>query len=277
MHHLLAPREGRASAIIARALDLPSDLVAEWIALGAVYCERARLPFDLRVEKGDYLRVHSFPRRYGVDRIDWPSRVVADLGELIVVDKPAGIPVHPTVDNGREHCLGEFSRALGCPLFAPHRLDVAADGLLALARAPRAQAKFQRWQAEGMIRKVYSTFTDARLPEGALVHWLMPSRRAPRVVSPRFVAGWQESGLVVEACRAVEAPLVIPVYRPRLRLLTGRTHQIRAQLHVVGCPILGDFLYGSPHGREHFRLRSVELTLPGVGEWRLEEPRLLDL
>lgn len=274
MHHLFAPFGGLASEVVGKALGIDESLAEEWAGLGAIYCERARIPFDLRVEKGDYLRVHSFPQRYPTAAVDWAARVVYDAGDFVIVDKPHGIPVHPTVDNGKEHCLAGFASVLGSSLYAPQRLDVAADGLLALSRTAHAQARFQRWQAEGRVGKIYSTFVDSRVPPGRHSHFMQPSRRAPRVMSATFREGWDACELIMEACEEAKTPLLPPVFRPRIRLLTGRTHQIRAQLAALGAPILGDFLYGSLHGREHFRLRSVRLSLPRIGEWEISEPFL---
>lgn len=237
------------------------------LAFGAVYRNRRRLLADAPVTAGDYLRVHTRPRRFPARDVDWPSRVVAETEGYLVVDKPAGVPVHATLDNARENvsaCLGALR---GERLLVTQRLDVTTSGLLVLARTVELQRRFNRWLAARLVDKCYRAVTLAAPPVGEHVHFMLPSSRAPRTVIAEPGTGSLECRLRVERV----APLRDGAFEVELRLLTGRTHQIRAQLAALGAPLRGDAMYGGGEGT--LRLQSAFLAFPGSGTgYRIGRP-----
>ncbi|CAH2600974.1 RNA pseudouridine synthase [Rhodovastum atsumiense] len=179
---------------------------------------------------------------------------------FVVLDKPAGLPVHPGPRGGPsvEDCFPALSRRRDGPWLA-HRLDADTAGclLVALRRAAlhAAQAEF----AAGRAAKTY----------WAVVHGAPPGEAGVIQAKLRKVstpAGWRmvadEAGqpAVTEWClRGQAAGMAWLELRPR----TGRTHQVRAHCAVLGCPLLGDPVYG-PGGeaeRLHLLARSLSLGL----------------
>jgi 23S rRNA pseudouridine1911/1915/1917 synthase len=261
----------------------------ELIEMGAVYVNDQRsLSGSRDVETGDRVRVHTRPRRYPQPN-DLLSRIVSEDDDVIVVDKPAGLPVHALVDNINENLISYLEDLRGGTLFITHRLDVETSGLVLLAKNPGAQARLNRAFADGSVKRTYAAFTLAPVPVGLHVHYMEPSPRAPKTVSSTPAEGWSHCSLEVLCCdemvaptsvisegRTVwtsqaensEAPLTLArVYRLEIVLQTGRPQQIRAQLAALGAPIIGDVAYQSPlklvdeSGRSAVALRAIRISL----------------
>ena len=173
---------------------------------------------------------------------------------LLVIDKPAGLVVHPA----RGHRTGTLAQLLGAarrrradPERAGivHRLDRDTSGLLVVARSDEAHRRLQQALAERRIVREYL----------ALVHGRPPARtgtiEAPIGRDPRM-----RTRMAVDGAHPREARTHFEIERPlgpftllRLRLDTGRTHQIRVHLQAIGHPVAGDPEYGSPRGRRPLR------------------------
>lgn len=123
----------------------------ELIRLGAVYVKKPtdfkprRILSDVTVNPGDSIRVHPYPRRYpAFSDIDWKSALIHDSEQYIVVNKPAGIPSNPTVDNYYDNIFIGASSKLnnGDDLYLPHRLDTDTSGLIVLGKEKDFTAYF---------------------------------------------------------------------------------------------------------------------------------------
>lgn len=192
---------------------------------------------------------------------------VAQVGEprilfhderFVVLDKPAGLPVHPGPRGGPsvEDWFPLLSRRRQGPWLA-HRLDADTAGCLLVAlRRPAllaAQAEF----AAGRVRKTY----------WAVVRGV-----------PSAASGTIDAPLVRHSTRDGWRMAVDPDGKPattdwrvlghaeglawlELSPRTGRTHQVRAHSAVLGCPVLGDPIYGGGTGRLHLLARAITLDL----------------
>jgi tRNA pseudouridine32 synthase/23S rRNA pseudouridine746 synthase len=176
---------------------------------------------------------------------------------LIVIDKPAGLAVHPgprTPDS-----LEDFLPALALgnhrwPVLA-HRLDRDTSGCLVLARHPKAVKRVSALFEAGKVAKVYWAVLET-LPEadsGTIdvpLHKISSAEAGWRMVidkrGKRAVTHWQ---VVDRSARLVE-------FRPE----TGRTHQLRVHAASLGHPIIGDPVYGQ--GQGPMRLHARTITLP---------------
>jgi 23S rRNA pseudouridine1911/1915/1917 synthase len=168
---------------------------------------------------------------------------------LLVVDKPAGLVVHPA----RGHRTGTLAQLLG-PAAAGgedpqragivHRLDRDTSGLLVIARSDEAHRRLQRALAERRIAREYLALVHGRPPARAGTIEA-PIGRDPRVRTRMAVDGAhpREARTHFEIERSLG-----PFTLLRLRLDTGRTHQIRVHLQAIGHPVAGDPEYGSRAG-----------------------------
>lgn len=177
---------------------------------------------------------------------DIPLSVLYEDAHLIVIDKPAGLVVHPAAG----HPDGTLVNAIlhrtpitagGDPMRPGivHRLDKDTSGVMVVAKSPEAHERLvERLQAHDMER-VYRAIAVGAPPDGATYetfHGRHPGDRK------RFTTRLSRGKRAVTHVRAVErlhgAALV------ECRLETGRTHQIRVHLAEHGSPVLGDALYG---------------------------------
>jgi 23S rRNA pseudouridine1911/1915/1917 synthase len=210
--------------------------------------------------------------------------VVHDDGALVVVDKPAGLPVHPTA---RYH-LHTFT-ALARERFPSrkvdpaHRLDRETSGLLACGGEPDHTRRLKRAFAEGRVAKTYLALAlgvpgaDRFEVDAPLA---LTGASAVRV-RMHVHEGGLPSATAFEVLGRRTAPDGAPVALLACRPRTGRQHQIRAHLHHAGLPLVGDKIYGPDEQIfDRFTRRAMTaedraaLRLPrqALHAWRLELP-----
>ncbi len=187
--------------------------------------------------------------------MDLLPRLLYRDGLMLVIDKPAGLAVHAGASGG-DH-LGRHLDALrfGLPQ-APelaHRLDRDTSGCLALGRHRKALAKLGKLFAEGRVRKTYWAVVVGRPPQetGAVDMPLLKSN-TKQGWKMRVAADGQASLTEYRTLGAGDGMTWLAL-EPR----TGRTHQLRVHMAALGCPILGDPVYGG----EATRAREVPLHL----------------
>jgi 23S rRNA pseudouridine1911/1915/1917 synthase len=172
-------------------------------------------------------------------------RIAYEDEHLLVVDKAAGVVVHP----GRGHAEGTLAQLLapraggGEPERAGivHRLDRDTSGLLVVARSDEALRALQSLLARRLIEREYLALVQGR-PAARTGTIEAPVGRHPRARTRMSVggAGARQARTHFTLERALPASSLL-----RLRLDTGRTHQIRVHLAAVGLPVCGDPLYGA--------------------------------
>ena len=203
---------------------------------------------------------------------------------LLVVDKPPLVTVHPTARYHRSTLIEQLKRDRpGEYLSLVHRLDRETSGILLVARSPEADRAFKRIVEDRSIAltggangrrkpapplgKTYLAITWSEPPEGMIDLPLEPDVDNPLRVKMRVAA----RGTGLEARTAVEVLERRTGYAlVRCELFTGRQHQIRVHLAALGCPVVGDKLYG-PDDRMLARSADGELDEKDLA--RLELPR----
>jgi tRNA pseudouridine32 synthase/23S rRNA pseudouridine746 synthase/23S rRNA pseudouridine1911/1915/1917 synthase len=199
-------------------------------------------------------------RERGDFRAPLANRVLYRDGLILVIDKPAGIAVHPGPGGGPdlESRFGELRFGLPRPPALAHRLDRDTSGCLVLGRHPKALRRLGALFAEGRVEKTYWAVVEGRpVPDaGRIETGLKKLARG---------TGWR---IVVDPAgqHAVTEYRVLGTADGRswleLRPLTGRTHQVRVHCAALGCPVAGDPIYGKGGGIGPLLLHARAIALP---------------
>jgi 23S rRNA pseudouridine1911/1915/1917 synthase len=254
--HIYGPKtpETLENHLAATITEYSQDYFRWLIEFGAVYVNHKRQTLRTTpVHAEDVIRVHFSPKRYPLDRQDLKARIIHENDEFIIVDKPSGLPMHPTLDNLAENLIAGFATQL----FVTHRLDVPTSGLVLLAKTKEYQKLFNQLLTDRKVSKLYVASVEKNIPPQEVVHYMLDSVRAPKEVflTPPVGTKSFECRLILRSTKKISNNN----YELEIQLLTGRTHQIRAQLSALGAPILGDEMYGGSPATT-FGLRAVSLS-----------------
>src|SRR5690606_15521865 len=167
---------------------------------------------------------------------------------------------HATVDNSVENVLNQMRNTLNQELLITHRLDTETTGLLLIAKHKQFQNIFNYLISNKMVTKKYKALTTRRPEEKRYIHYINPSKFLPKLVSSEPIEGWQTCELIVEKINDVTLPNGTAGYESIIELITGRTHQIRAQMTGINCPLFGDELYGDENTNYPLGLQSFFLS-----------------
>jgi len=179
--------------------------------------------------------------------------VVHASERYVIVDKPAGLLSVPGKGEGKQDCAVSRVRAMFPRASGPmvvHRLDMDTSGLLLIALDEDSQRELSRQFEERVTEKQYVALLDGEV-EGEMGEILLPLR-ADILNRPYQIVDLEKGREAVTRWRV----LAREVDRTRIQFepLTGRSHQLRVHAAAgLGCPILGDLLYGKPPGIGHKR------------------------
>lgn len=210
--------------------------------------------------------------------------VVHDDGALLVVDKPAGLPIHPTA-RYFEHTFTAVAKARfpDRKVDPAHRLDRETSGLLACGSAPEWTTRLKRAFADGRVEKAYLAIAvgapaaDAFEVDAPLALTLQSEVRVRMHVHAAGAASATAFEVLGRRVTADGAPVALLACRPR----TGRQHQIRAHLHHAGLPLVGDKIYGpdelifdrfTRRAMTEADQRALRLPRQALHAWRLAFP-----
>lgn len=193
--------------------------------------------------------------------MDYKITVLYQDEFVIVACKPYGVL---SEDDGKKVNMSSLlQEQTGCVSIYPvHRLDRTTQGVMVYAKTKEAASALSAQIQRGEMKKTYLAAAEGvpDEPSGEYVDWLYFDRRKNKsYVVKRGRKGVKEARLQYEVLKSAEQDGK-PISLLRIRLLTGRTHQIRVQLASRKMPLIGDRRYGSHIASEHIMLCSSELS-----------------
>jgi 23S rRNA pseudouridine1911/1915/1917 synthase len=239
------------------------------LAAGVVLVDGSAARKSARLAGGEVLELPEPEDARPLEPEDVGLRIAYEDDHLLVVDKPAGVVVHPSpghpagtlVHGVLEHGAagGEEERP-----GIVHRLDRDTSGLLVVARSPEAHARLKQLVQKHELEREYLALVRGR-----------PRSRAGRIEAPigRDRRDPTRQSLDTDRPRNAVTQFELVELRGeyallRVRLETGRTHQIRVHLGAIGLPVVGDPVYGAPDpalGRQFLHAARLAFTHPLTG------------
>jgi 23S rRNA pseudouridine1911/1915/1917 synthase len=260
--------------------DISRTRIQKLIESGHITVNGETVKSSLKLEKGHQVKVViPAPAPSTMLAEDIPLKIVYEDDDLLVVDKPAGMTVHPGAGH-HDHTLANAVLAHVPEMDSDeterpgivHRLDKDTSGLIIVAKNVTAHMKLADQFKNRQVLKVYITLVKGHLtPESGSIE--ADIGRDPR---------HRQRMAVVRSGRPANTAYRVIEYLGNYTLLeirpkTGRTHQIRVHLAAIGFPVVGDKVYGGPSefiSRQFLHAAQLEFNLPSSGERRHFESAL---
>lgn len=189
-----------------------------------------------------------------------PVRILYEDEDLLVVDKPAGMPIHPSIGHENDTLANAILYHAGqkeerYPYRCVNRLDRDTSGLTMIAKNAYASCILYRQMRERKIHRTYYAIAQGLTPEAGTIR--APIARQDDTIIARTVAVGGEPAITHFQTLAGKDGLSFV----KLWLDTGRTHQIRVHMCYIGHPLIGDFLYNP----KDFRMKRQALHAGNLG------------
>jgi 23S rRNA pseudouridine1911/1915/1917 synthase len=256
---------GRLDALLAELAGVARAEAVRWIEAGRVTVDDVPATTkNLRVGEGRTISWRTPPRTTSPRAdADVPFDVVVDDPDFLVVDKPAGVVVHPSAGHA-DRTLVNGLMGLGAAGGDPqrpgivHRLDRDTSGLLLVARSEETHGRLQAMIRDRSVERRYLALV-AGAPDAEAGRIDGPIGRHPtRRTEQAVVAGGRAAITHFTVVERLPDHTLLEV-----RLETGRTHQVRVHLRAIGLHVVGDPVYGRPGlGLSRQFLHAHDLRLP---------------
>lgn len=221
----------------------PHSSEEEWrdrLTGGQIWCDGAPVDPDCVLRRGQQLAYHRPPWVEPAVPLNFEVRY--EDAELLVVEKPSGLPVMPAGGFLHHTLLGQLQRHYPQETPVPiHRLGRGTSGLVLLARSPRARSALTQQMRDRQLHKVYLALASGQgAPDRFTIE--QPIGKLAHPTLGYLYAATADGSFARSDCRVLRRSgdrLLVEV-----TILTGRPHQIRIHLAAAGFPLLGDPLYG---------------------------------
>ena len=212
------------------------------------------------LKEGDVLELLKEQRRSeNIPSCDISLDIIYEDGDILAVNKPSGLAVHPSAGNREITLAGgvmNYYKDQSFVFRAVGRLDKYTSGIVVIAKNADSAFKLGRQFRKETVKKTYFGLAESTPcpPKGEIS---APIRRQEGSVIKREVSPLGKPAVTrYETVEQREDGTLLKLYP-----LTGRTHQIRVHLAYIGCPLKYDFLYGTEKEGKHFLLHCGQLEI----------------
>jgi 23S rRNA pseudouridine1911/1915/1917 synthase len=246
---VLVDATDRLDRFLAQQLLLSRTQAARLIAIGSVQVNGEKSRASRSLTRGDLLCVRledlgDRPLRT-ITPYDHPLDIVFEDDALLVLNKPAGLVVHPAPGHWSDTLLNALeargTRLAGGGTGRPgivHRLDKDTSGLMVLAKSDEVHRKLSRALSRRHVERIYAAVCWGHIDQPVDVAAPIARHPTDRKRMAVLATGRKAATRIEPIARFDVCDLV------RLKLATGRTHQIRVHLNHIGHPVVGDPVYG---------------------------------
>lgn len=271
LRYLVPPdKDGVRLLSLLRSLGVSRTLMRRLKANQGFFIGETCVPSYQPVSAGDEIRLVIPEKPSTVFPEDIPIDILYEDEDLIVLNKPAGLVVHPTkgtysgtLANGLTHYFEENGNP--APIHPIHRLDKDTSGAVVFGKNPVASRVLSLSIKENKLMRGYVAIAQGHLPsDSGTID--TPINKEPDEFNARHIDPEGQSAIThYEVIQRIQDATYL-----KLQLETGRTHQIRVHLASIGHPLLGDILYGGPDiglTRHCLHAKSLGFHHPRTGKW----------
>ncbi|WP_293765975.1 23S rRNA pseudouridine(1911/1915/1917) synthase RluD [uncultured Aquitalea sp.] len=283
----------RLDAALAKLLpDYSRSRLTQWIKDGAVLVDGKTVAPKTKLLGGEKLEVtivqSNEEMAFHPEPMDIP--IVFEDEHILVINKPAGLVVHPasgnwsgTLLNGLLHLCPQLAQVPRAGIV--HRLDKDTSGLMVVAKTVPAQTELVRQLQARTVKRIYRAIADGVVPFDGVINTLIGRDPHNRLKMAVLKFGGKTAITHVRVLERFDSHSLI-----ECKLETGRTHQIRVHMKEARHPLAGDALYGNPRhkmdepvadavkalGRQALHAYKLALVHPATGEERSWQAPLPD-
>lgn len=249
----------RVDVFLSASLGMSRSAVQQLLDAGAVQCENRTVSKSLRTEAGNIFTIQLPPaRKCEVLPENIPLDIIYEDEHIVVVNKPQGMVVHPAPGHMEGTLVSALLYHAGNSLsdingvIRPgivHRIDRDTSGLIVVAKNNAAHLSLAAQLADHSMYRIYSAILRGRIANAGTVDASIGRHKTDRKKMAVLRDGGRHAVTHYEPVRALTGHTLC-----RLRLETGRTHQIRVHMSYIGHPVLGDPVYGggqTPFEKKH--------------------------
>ena len=246
--------------------------IKKLINLGNVKVDGILASPSMSVKAGQLIEVSFYEEVVSVEPEDIPIDIVYEDQDIIVVDKPAGLVVHPGAGNHSgtlvNALISRYPEIINVGSAdrpgIVHRLDKDTSGLLVVAKNRNAHVNISTQISDRKVNKIYIALVKGHMSDQE-IFIEAPIARDPHNRKKMTVV--EDGRYALTGVRLLESIREFDLLE--IKLLTGRTHQIRVHLDSIGLPIVGDSIYGLIHtsiNRQFLHSHFSEFHHPSSGE-----------